>query len=294
MGNLQPIPGRDPHLEGGTATLTLDDSPGDQDLILVVDDSEVNRCFLHDRVLTLGHTPILAKNGMEALQQIERQSPSLVLLDIMMPEMNGYQVLERMKADARLQHIPVIMVTAVDDMDSVVRCIQRGAVDYLLKPVNSTLLKARVDAALASKRLHDQEEAYRREIERYNQTLEERVRERTRELEKTRLEVIHRLGRAAEYRDNETGMHVIRMSYLCARLGREVGMSEAEGRLLLLASPMHDVGKIGIPDRILLKADRLDGEEWEIMKTHTLIGSEILAGSESDLLQMAELIALTH
>lgn len=127
-----------------------------------------------------------------------------------------------------------------------------------------------------------------------NRFLEEKVRERTKELQDSRLEVIHRLGRAAEYRDNDTGLHTIRMSRYAAALGRAAGMTEAECELLLHASPLHDVGKIAIPDRILLKPGKLDPDEWEVMKTHAAIGAELLAGSRSELMQMAETIALTH
>ena len=262
--------------------------------ILIVDDSEANRMVLNDHILSLGHLPTLAENGLSALAKITERQPSLILLDVMMPELDGFQVLERLKSDSKLRHIPVIMISALDQMDSIVRCIQQGAVDYLVKPFNPTLLKARINAALASKQMRDQEEAYRKKIENYNQVLEQKVRERTRELEETRLEVVERLGRAAEYRDYETSMHVVRMSHLCVELARTAGMDEKDCQLLLLASPMHDIGKIGIPDHILLKPAKLTEDEWAIMKTHTTIGGKILAGGQSKLMKMAETIALTH
>ncbi len=262
--------------------------------ILIVDDSEANRMVLNDQIFALGHTPVLAENGLSALSKISENPPSLILLDVMMPEMNGIEVLDRLKRDSQLCHIPVIMVSALDQMNSIVHCIQNGALDYLVKPFNPTLLKARINAALASKQLHDQEQAYRKKIESYNVLLEQKVRERTRELEETRLEVVHRLGRAAEYRDYETGMHVVRMSHLCRLLGRAAGLDEKQCQLLMLASPMHDIGKIGIPDQILLKPDKLNDEEWEIMKTHTTIGGKILDGGRSELMKMARTIALTH
>ncbi len=265
-----------------------------QNTILIVDDSEPNRLVLQDNVLTLGHRPLLAENGVEALAMIQEKRPDLVLLDVMMPQMDGYQVLERLKSDASLRHIPVIMISAVSDMESLVKCIQQGAIDYLVKPFNPTLLKTRINAGLANKQLHDQQEKYRKKIEEYNTQLEEKVRERTRELEETRLEVVHRLGRAAEYRDNETSMHIHRMSNYCARIGKELGVSEKECKLLLLASPMHDIGKIGIPDGILLKSGPLTDEEWQIMKAHPAIGGDILAGGKSLLIKMAEIIARTH
>lgn len=134
----------------------------------------------------------------------------------------------------------------------------------------------------------------REELTHHNLMLDERVRERTEQLRETQLEVIRRLGRAAEFRDDDTGLHISRMSHLCVRLGRELGLTEDECELLLHAAPMHDIGKIGIPDRVLLKPGKLDDEEWEIMKSHTVIGAELLAGSESAVMQMAQVIALNH
>jgi putative two-component system response regulator len=262
--------------------------------ILVVDDSEANRMILQDQVITLGHKPVLAENGLVALKKITDYKPDLILLDIMMPKMDGYQVLERLKSDSHMRHIPVIMVSANDEIESVVNCIEQGAMDYMVKPFSPVLLKARIKAALANKILHDQEEAHRETIRQYNEKLEERVRERTKDLEETRLEVIQRLGRAAEYRDNETGQHVLRMSHFSARLAKELGMNEIECNLIQLTSPMHDIGKIGIPDGILLKPGPLTEEERKIMETHTTIGGEILGGGKSKLIKMAETIAMTH
>jgi len=268
--------------------------PAGKHLIMVVDDLEPNRIILNDQIISLGHVPCQAVNGLDALEKIGQRAPDLILMDIVMPKMDGYELLEHLKADPRFKHIPVIMISALDELSSVVRCIKQGAIDYMVKPFNPVLLKARINAALASKRLHDEHEAHRKQIEQYNQKLESRVRERTRELYESRKEIIFRLGRAAEYRDNETGLHVFRMSHICARLAREIGLDEEECQMILLASPLHDIGKIGIPDSILLKPGKLDKEEWEIMKTHTTIGAEILSESNSDLLKMAELIALTH
>jgi len=150
--------------------------------ILIVDDTEVNRNVLHDLILTLGHTPILAENGLSALARIRKHPPDLVLLDILMPEMDGYEVLNHMKDDNSLRHIPVIMISALDEMESVVRCIEKGADDYLTKPFNPTLLKARISACLEKKDLRDKEEDYRRQIEDYNLNLEERVQKQVQEI----------------------------------------------------------------------------------------------------------------
>jgi len=153
--------------------------------ILVVDDDEINRVILDDFISNLGHTPVLAENGLSALAQMREQIPDIVLLDIEMPAMDGYEVLERMKDDSSLRPIPVIMITSNDKMDSVVRCIEMGADDYLNKPFNATLLEARINASLENKHLRDQEQNYQQQIEKYNLNLEEQVRERTEQLTRT-------------------------------------------------------------------------------------------------------------
>ncbi len=150
--------------------------------ILIVDDNEKNRNILHDWIITLEHKPTLAENGLSALTQMEKHPPDLILLDILMPEMDGYEVLSRMKKDPKLRRIPVIVISAVEETDSVVRCIEMGAQDYLVKPFNPTLLKARISNSLKWKRLHDQEIEYQRWIEGHNLQLEEQVRLKTREL----------------------------------------------------------------------------------------------------------------
>lgn len=150
--------------------------------ILIVDDIETNRDSLHDLIIMLRHTPILAENGLIALSKIKKQPIDLVLLDIMMPEMDGYEVLSHIKDDVSLQHIPVIMISALDEMESVVNCIKMGADDYLTKPFNTTLLRARINACLEKKYLRDKEEEYRKQLEEVNLRLEEQVNERTKEL----------------------------------------------------------------------------------------------------------------
>jgi putative two-component system response regulator len=153
-------------------------------------------------------------------------------------------------------------------------------VDYITKPVSPPLVQRRVRTQLS---LYDEK-----------RLLDEMVKERTQELDQTRLQIIQRLGRAAEYKDNETGMHVMRMSHYSQLLGLANGMSEDEAELLLNAAPMHDIGKIGIPDKILLKPGELDAKEWEIMKTHPQMGAEILGSHNSVLLNLARDITLTH
>ncbi|SDH99331.1 HD domain-containing phosphohydrolase [Propionivibrio dicarboxylicus] len=248
--------------------------------ILVVDDVPENIATL---VAILGddYRVTFATNGADALRAAQAQpQPSLILLDVMMPDMDGYDVCRRLKADLRTLNIPVIFLTAQDDVRNEEVGLRLGAVDYLHKPCHPAIVLQRVRIHLA---LHNQ-----------NLALETRVQERTRELEETRVEIIRRLGRAGEYRDNETGMHVIRMSLYCNRLALAAKVPKAQADLLQLAAPMHDIGKIGIPDNILLKPGKLTDEERRVMQRHAEIGAEIIGVHDGDLLILARNIALTH
>lgn len=249
--------------------------------VLVVDDMpdniEVLRGVLHKEYLLLA-----AINGAKALQIARSvQKPDIILLDVMMPEMDGYEVCRRLKADSRTAHIPVIFITGMGEVESETLALSLGAVDYITKPIIPAVVKARVKTHLA---LYDQ-----------NRELERLVQARTEELQRTRLRIIQDLGRAAEYKDNETGMHVIRMSNYARLLAKAAGMDERAVELVFNATPMHDVGKIGIPDSIMLKPGKLTDEEWVIMKTHPAIGAGIIGDpNDSDLLKMAVTVAMTH
>ncbi len=247
--------------------------------ILVVDDTPENIDILVG-ILGEEYKVRVAIDGPKALELIAKKAPDLILLDVMMPGMNGYEVCERLKQNSLTCHIPVIFVTALADVADETQGFELGAVDYITKPVSASIVKARVKTHLA---LYDQQ-----------RLLEEEVRKRTKELEQTRFEIIHRLGRAAEYRDNETGLHVLRMSHYARLLAKQAGLSDSYCELIFCASPMHDVGKIGTPDAILKKPGKLDPDEWEVMKEHVAIGAEILGQHKDPLLQMAYQIALTH
>ncbi|PIQ99256.1 MAG: two-component system response regulator [Nitrospinae bacterium CG11_big_fil_rev_8_21_14_0_20_45_15] len=247
--------------------------------ILLVDDNPENLSVLSETLKPDGYKLGFAPNGEKALDVAAHMMPDLILLDVMMPGIDGFETCRRLKANPETQNIPVIFITAKKEED-IMEGFDVGGVDYISKPFRHKEVCARVRSHL--------------ELHLLKNKLEQKVKERTHELNVTRLEVIDRLGRAAEYRDNETGLHVKRMSHFSALLARAVGMSDEECDLLLYASPMHDIGKIGIPDHILLKAGKLDAEEWETMKTHTKIGSEILQGSSYQLMQWAQIIALTH
>ncbi|MFQ5450948.1 MAG: HD-GYP domain-containing protein [Nitrospinaceae bacterium] len=227
------------------------------------------------------------KDPKEALSKSMETDFDVIISDISMPLQDGFELLRTLRNIERTKDIPVVILTGMNEKGLKQKALDLGATDILNKPVDREELLARLNNCLRLK-------TYLDEIKNYSVRLEQTVKERTRELHDTRLEVIRRLGRAAEYRDNETGMHVIRMSLFSALLGLKAGMSEQECDLLLNASPMHDIGKIGIPDRILLKPGKLDEEEWEIMKTHVTIGAEILAGDDSELLKLACTIVMQH
>lgn len=248
--------------------------------VLVVDDIAENLMVL-DEILRPHYRVLAARNGAGALKTaLGDHPPDMILLDVMMPGMDGFEVCRRLKDDPRTRNIPVIFVTASGEVADEARGFEVGGVDYIPKPVSSPVVLARVRTHLA---LYDR-----------NRELENRVRARTTELADTRLEIIRRLGRAAEYKDNQTGLHVIRMSHYCRVIGEAMGMPEDQVEILLNAAPMHDVGKIGIPDRILQKKGKLTAKEWELMRRHPEMGAEIIGRHESDVLAMARVIALSH
>jgi len=248
--------------------------------VLVVDDTPENIDVLTG-VLRPYYKVKAALNGAIALKIANSNNkPQLILLDIMMPDMDGHEVCRQLKANAATANIPVIFVTAKNEIKDEQAGLNMGAVDYITKPISPPIVISRIKTHLA---LYDQ-----------SRHLESLVQQRTEELTNTRLEIIRRLGRAAEYKDNETGMHVIRMSLFCKFIAEDMGLDTQWCELLYNASPMHDIGKIGIPDAVLLKPGKLDADEWHIMKKHAEFGAEIIGKHETPLLQMAEEIAICH
>lgn len=258
-----------------------------QATILVIDDQPVNVKLLEKVLAAEGYLNVYSTtDSRQSVELYQQHQCDLVLLDLNMPHLDGFGVMEELKRITD-DYPPILVLTALKDRDSRVRALEGGARDFVSKPFDRVELLSRIRNMLEVRLLN-------KAMKNQNILLEEKVRERTRELDDTRLEIILRLGRAAEYRDNETGLHILRMSQYSQLLGVAGGMSEAEGLMILNASPMHDIGKIGIPDHILLKKGKLNPEEWEIMKTHATIGAEIMSGHHSELMQMARVIALTH
>ena len=247
--------------------------------ILVVDDVPDNISLLSN-ILSGEYKVKASNNGKMAITIARKTPPDLILLDVMMPEMDGYEVCQKLKEDPRTKNIPVIFITALGEASEEKLGFEIGAVDYITKPVSPPIVLARVKTHLL---LYMQ-----------NRILEQRVAERTEELRASRFEIIRRLGLAAEFRDNETGMHVVRIGYLSRMIAESIGISKVEADIILNAAPMHDVGKIGIPDSILLKPGRLTDAERSVMEKHAEFGAKIIGEHDDELLIAAASAALTH
>lgn len=235
--------------------------------LLIADDEPTNLQVLR-QILQADYRLLFAKDGAKAVELAHTERPDLILLDVMMPNMTGHDACRALKADAATRDIPVIFVTAMADTQDEARGFELGAVDYIVKPVSPPIVRARVRTHLSLVRMD--------------------------ELRETRMQIIERLGRAAEYKDNETGLHVIRMSHYAQVLALAAGWSEVDAEELLAAAPMHDIGKIGIPDHILLKPRPLSPEEWAVMRNHPRIGADIIGEHRSTVLRLAREIALGH
>lgn len=232
----------------------------------------------------LGYASSEASDGASALNQIHEAQPDLVLLDLVLPDTNGEAILDRLRADEHFQHIPVVILSGVDDMERISSCLEKGADDYLVKPFNTALLQARVTGCLERKRTHDRELEFTQQIKEYSEELEHRVDAQLDEIASAQLAMIFALSKLAESRDPETGEHLERMReycrILCAQLCEFGKYSEAIDdafiRSMYSASPLHDIGKVGVPDRILLKPGKLTSEEFDIIKQHTVLGATTL------------------
>ena len=257
--------------------------------VLIVDDKESNVVLLRRLLEQAGYSAIeTATDPAQALERARERTPDLVLLDIHMPGMDGFELLGELGPVFGVEGpLPVIMLTG-DLADEVRRrALSEGASDFITKPFNATEVVLRVRNVLQTHRLHV-------ELERANATLEERVRERTEELSQARLEILNRLAIAGEFRDDATGEHAQRVGRISALLASALKFPADRVELVRHAATLHDIGKIGISDAVLLKPGKFTVEEYEQMKAHTTIGARILSGSDSPLLQMAEEIAHHH
>lgn len=256
--------------------------------ILVVDDEAANVKLLEKILATVGYNNVVStQDPVQALPLYQEHNSDLILLDIDMPKLDGYGVMEQLNTLTNKCPPPILILTAQHMQSYRQRALDSGARDYVTKPFDADELLSRVRNLLEVQMAH-------KFMRHQNEILENKVRERTQDIHDTRLQVVRCLGIASEYRDEETGLHIIRMSKMAEVVAKAAGMDDEQCDLLLNAAPMHDVGKIGIPDKILLKPGKFEPDEWEIMQTHTQIGVDILSGDDSDLMTMARDIAISH
>ncbi len=256
-------------------------------LLLLVDDQQRNSRLLQAQLGTDQFDFLIAESGEEALSLVESNLPDLILLDYMMPGMSGHEVALRLKSDERTHNIPIIMLTALSDQNSRLQALSAGVEEFLNKPVDQTELWTRVRNLLRLKRYQDK-------LARHNQDLASQVAQRTRQLSDAYRDTVYTMVRAAEYKDEETGSHVKRISFFCLELAEQLGMDAEFRDRIFYASPMHDIGKIGIPDAVLLKPGSFNESEWAMMKTHCTLGAQILRHGSSPYVQMGTSIALHH
>jgi putative two-component system response regulator len=257
--------------------------------ILIVDDEPANVALL-ERILTNhGYTNLKAvSDSRRTLDQYKAFAPDIILLDLHMPHLDGFTVMRQLQPFlATGPFLPILVLTADVTSETRERALVNGAKDFLVKPFDAVEVILRIENLLETRRLH-------RALYHENRVLDERVRARTLDLEDSRLETLERLAIAAEYRDDDTRGHIRRVGENAMHLARALNLPDDQVEMLRRAAPLHDLGKIGVPDAILLKPGKLTPQEFEVMKTHTTIGANILSGARSPLLQLAEVIARSH
>lgn len=254
--------------------------------ILLVDDLEINIVLLERILRNAGYVSVTTTMNSASVCELHRQHCyDLILLDLQMPGMDGFQVMEGLKTIEASDYLPVIVITAQPDHK--LQALNAGAKDFISKPFELAEVLARVHNMLEVRLLH-------KELQHHSEMLEQRVRERTAELQESYLETIFTMTRAAEHKDEDTGAHVKRISYYSRELAKLLGQDESFVDNIFFASPMHDIGKIGIPDHVLLKPGGFSPAEWEVMKGHVSMGAKILGNSKSPYLKMGSEIALNH
>ena len=261
--------------------------------ILAVDDEPHNILLLSRYLKHMGHDVAGAENAIVALDMLDR-SFDLILSDVMMPEMNGFEFVRTIRSNPEFDDIPIVMVTTLAEKEDRLKAVEAGANDFITKPVDPLELQVRVNSMLRQKSQRDEILHYETELSSLVEARTLALQKALREVKKSHEDTIIHLSAAAEYKDEETGAHIVRMSGYSAVIAEALGLDEEEVDLIRKSSPMHDLGKIGIPDHILLKPGKLDQDEWEVMKTHAGIGAEILGAGASDYVNMGSIIALSH
>lgn len=257
--------------------------------ILIVDDQEYNISLLERILGRAGFKQLYSTmDPLQIQEMLDRIDPDIVLLDLHMPGMDGLQVLKMIREqNGPDNYLPVLMLTADMTTEARQQGLQAGVNDFLTKPYDRTEVILRINNLLKTRQLHLQ-------LQQHNVLLEEKVRERTKELQQAQQEILQLLGRAGEYRDDMTGQHTQRVGDLSGRIAERIGLSDYHVDMIRKAAPLHDIGKIGIPDGLLLKPGRFEPHEFERMKTHTQIGGSILEGSSFQILKLAGNIAMSH
>jgi putative two-component system response regulator len=266
----------------------------DKPVILVVDDQLQNVELLEAHLVPLGYEIVKAANGEEALGKLSSNQIDLILLDVIMPGMDGFEVTRRIRQDQKNRLMPIILVTVLKETEDRVKGIEAGCDDFISKPVDKMELFARVRSLLKVKDYNDLMLNYRKELESEVTARTEQLKQALERIKTASLDTIYRLSVASEYKDKDTGAHIKRMSRYSVAVARRMGLDENTIETILYSAPMHDLGKIGIPDQILMKPAILDPAEWKIMKMHTVIGAKILQGSDAEFIKSGESIALSH
>lgn len=280
----------------------------DAGTVLIVEDSAIIRRLIRDQVKKLGYEAREAENGAEALKSMQESLPDCVILDLMMPVMSGPELLEKMQESEELRNVPVIVVTALSDMDKIVYCIEHGAADYMQKPFRAQVLRARLASCIERKKLHDREMDLQHQLSEHNAQLEERVNRQVKQITAAQLSTIFAMCKLAESRDVDTGQHVERVGEICYLLAEkllekpnpnEPPIPPGFAENIRTAAPLHDIGKVAVSDVILQKPGKLTPEEFEKMKTHTTAGHSLLAEVDgnhpgNNFIHMGKEIALYH
>jgi len=262
-------------------------------IVLVVDDSRTNLKLI-ENYLRKEYTVYTAETGEESLKIAKEKSPDIILLDILLPDINGFKICKILKTQPATKKIPIIFISGEDGIKSKKKGFEAGGVDYIIKPFSVEEIKARVNTHVSLKKT-------RENLEHYNLELEKTIQKKTAALQKAlysaeefAIETIFRLSRAAEEKDLTTARHIERVSYYTGLIAQEMGFTSNDIQTIIKAAPMHDIGKIGIPDAILEKPGPLTPEERLEMQKHSEIGAKIFGGSNSPTIIMAETIALRH
>ncbi|MFC1953361.1 HD domain-containing phosphohydrolase [Chloroflexota bacterium] len=262
-------------------------------ILIVADDTEIMQ-LLEDTLFTSGYEVILSDRSKDTVSIAEEKLPDVIFIETPAPGTDGFEDIRIVKESKITGNIPIIIITDRQEADKRLQALTAGVDDFIIKPLDEAELQARVKSLIKVKAYNDHIGTYREELE---TEVTKRTQELTRAFEKIKiasLDTVYRLSRAAEYKDEDTGAHVQRMSHYSSAIARGMGLNEEFIENILWAAPMHDVGKIGIPDRVLLKPGKLDDDEWVLMRQHTTIGAEILKDADSDFIRLAAEIALTH